>query len=77
METLAASLLALGVKRGDRVGIWSPNTPEWVLVQFTAYRAGAILVNLNPLYRSQELNYALTMVPLPIILLPNNTQMQN
>ena len=48
LDQLAAGLLALGVYKGDRVGIWSPNKPEWVLAQFATARIGAILVNINP-----------------------------
>ncbi len=58
-DTVAAGLLASGVKKGDRVGIWSPNCPEWVAVQFGTARIGAILVNLNPAYRVTELEYVL------------------
>jgi len=56
----ARSLLALGVKRGDRVGIWSANAAEWVVTQYAAAKAGAILVNINPAYRTHELEYVLT-----------------
>ena len=55
----ARALLASDVERGDRVGIWSPNAVEWVVVQFATAKIGAILVNLNPDYRSHELEYAL------------------
>jgi fatty-acyl-CoA synthase len=55
----ARALLALGVERGDRVGIWSPNTAEWVITQYAAAKAGAILVNINPAYRLRELEYVL------------------
>jgi fatty-acyl-CoA synthase len=55
----ARALLALGVERGDRVGIWSPNTAEWMITQYAAAKAGAILVNINPSYRVRELEYAL------------------
>jgi len=55
----ARALLALGVQRGDRVGIWSPNVAEWVITQYAAAKVGAILVNLNPAYRLRELEYAL------------------
>src|SRR5690349_14884134 len=55
----ARSLLALGVKSGDRVGIWSANVAEWVITQYAAAKAGAILVNINPAYRARELEYAL------------------
>src|SRR5262249_25655075 len=55
----ARALMALGVERGDRVGIWSPNTAEWVITQYATAKAGAILVNINPAYRLRELEYAL------------------
>ena len=56
---LARALLASGVRQGDRVGIWSPNRFEWVLMQFASARIGAILVNINPAYKAAELRYAL------------------
>ena len=59
VERCARGLLAAGVTRGDRVGIWSPNNAEWVVVQFATAKVGAILVNVNPSYRSHELEYAL------------------
>lgn len=62
VDRLAAGLLALGLEKGDRVGIWSPNRLEWVLVQFASARIGAILVNINPAYRLSELDYALNKV---------------
>ncbi|HEU5255669.1 MAG TPA: AMP-binding protein, partial [Vicinamibacterales bacterium] len=58
--TLARALLASGIKRRDRVGIWSPNRFEWVITQFATARIGAILVNINPAYKTSELQYALT-----------------
>jgi len=61
-DDVAAGLLALGIGRGDRVGIWAPNCVEWLLVQFGTARIGAILVNINPAYRSSELEYALNKV---------------
>src|SRR5689334_23451355 len=60
VDSLARGLLALGVAKGERVGIWAPNVPEWVLVQYATARIGAILVNINPAYRSHELSYVLT-----------------
>src|SRR5215470_11187345 len=57
--TLGRALLASGVQKGDRVGIWSPNRFEWVITQFAAARIGAILVNVNPAYKTSELQYAL------------------
>ena len=59
VDTFAAGLLALGLKRGDRIGIWSPNNAEWVLAQFATAKAGLILVNINPAYRVAELEYVL------------------
>ena len=62
VDALAAGFLALGLKQGDRVGIWSPNRLEWVLTQFATARIGVILVNINPAYRVTELEYALNKV---------------
>lgn len=62
IDRLAAGLLALGLEKGDRVGIWSPNRYEWVLTQFATARVGLILVNINPAYRLVELEYALNKV---------------
>lgn len=59
VDRLAAGLLSIGVYKGDRVGIWSPNRPEWLLAQFATARIGAILVNINPSYQTNELEYAL------------------
>ncbi|WP_320671500.1 AMP-binding protein [Patulibacter defluvii] len=59
VDEVARGLLARGVGRGDRVGIWSPNRAEWTLVQYATARIGAILVTINPAYRSSELRYAL------------------
>ena len=59
---LAAGLLALGLERGDRIGIWALNRSEWVLMQFASARAGLVLVNINPAYRTHELQYALELV---------------
>src|SRR5882724_6992745 len=59
VDAFAAGLLALGLKRGDRIGIWSPNNAEWVITQFATAKAGLILVNINPAYRLAELEYAL------------------
>ena len=58
-EEVARGLMARGVKKGDRVGIWSPNRYEWVIVQYATAAMGAILVNINPAYRTSELEYAL------------------
>ncbi|MFD2189816.1 AMP-binding protein [Pistricoccus aurantiacus] len=55
----ARALMAIGVDKGDRVGIWSPNCAEWAITQFATAKLGAILVNINPSYRSHELDYVL------------------
>ncbi|HEY2000197.1 AMP-binding protein [Paraburkholderia sp.] len=62
VDIFAAGLAALGIVRGDRVGIWSPNRVEWLLTQFATARIGAVLVNINPAYRLAELEYALNKV---------------
>jgi fatty-acyl-CoA synthase len=59
VDAVARGLMAAGIERGDRVGIWSPNRAEWVLVQYATAKVGAILVNVNPAYRTHELGYAL------------------
>ncbi|WP_261511140.1 AMP-binding protein [Chryseobacterium paludis] len=57
--TVAKALISLGVKSGDRIGIWSANRYEWVLLQYATARIGTILVNINPAYRTHELTYVL------------------
>ncbi|MFB9145728.1 AMP-binding protein [Halomonas alkalicola] len=59
VDQAARALLALGVTKGDRVGIWSPNCAEWTITQFATAKIGAVLVNINPSYRTHELEYAL------------------
>lgn len=59
-DRVARGLSALGIRRGDRVGIWSTNCIEWIMLHMGAARAGAALVNVNPAYRSHELQYTLT-----------------
>jgi fatty-acyl-CoA synthase len=61
-DELAAGLLGLGLKPGDRVGIWSPNCAEWTVAQFATAKAGLVLVNINPAYRTAELEHALRTV---------------
>ncbi|WP_226346279.1 AMP-binding protein [Agilicoccus flavus] len=60
VDALARGLMARGVDAGDRVGIWAPNCPEWTLLQYATAKIGAILVNVNPAYRSHELAYVVT-----------------
>ncbi len=59
VDACAKALLALGVKKGERVGVWAPNCAEWTITQFATSKIGAILVNINPAYRLHELEYAL------------------
>jgi fatty-acyl-CoA synthase len=62
VEVVARGMIAWGLKRGERIGIWAPNGVEWLLTMFGAARAGLILVNLNPAYRTSELEFALRLV---------------
>jgi fatty-acyl-CoA synthase len=59
VDGLAAGMLEAGLRKGDRLGVWSPNRAEWVLVQYATAKVGVILVNINPAYRPTELEYAL------------------
>ncbi|XXX73599.1 AMP-binding protein [Sorangium sp. So ce134] len=67
--SLARALMATGVDRGDRVGIWAPNRFEWVVAQYATARLGAVLVNINPAYKTAELRYALTQSGVRTLLL--------
>jgi fatty-acyl-CoA synthase len=68
-SVIARGLLALGVEVGDRVGIWSPNRYEWVIAQYASARIGAILVNINPAYKTQELGFVLRQSGTRVLLL--------
>ena len=59
VDQCARALMALGVQKGDRIGIWAPNCAEWCITQFASAKLGAILVNINPAYRVNELSYVL------------------
>ncbi len=59
VDRVARALLALGLEKGERVGIWAPNCAEWALVQYATAKLGVVLVNINPAYRTSELDYAL------------------
>lgn len=69
VDRLATGLLELGLCPGDRIGIWSPNRPEWLLVQFASARAGLVLVTVNPSYRADELRHALNLVGMRALVL--------
>ncbi len=68
VDALARGLIAAGIEVGDRVGMWAPNCAEWTLVQYAAAKVGAILVNVNPAYRTHELAYALNQSGLVLLL---------
>ncbi len=68
-DEMAAGLLALGIRRGNRVAIWSPNREEWLIAQFGTARIGAILVNINPAYQADELDYALNKVRARVLIM--------
>jgi fatty-acyl-CoA synthase len=71
-NTLARGLLAAGIGTGERVGIWSPNCPEWVLLQYATAKMGAILVNINPAYRTHELAYVLRQAGIRLLVSAEN-----
>ena len=66
---ISKGLVAFGIKKGDRVGIWSPNRFEWVIIQFATARIGAIMVNVNPAYKAQELKYALNQSEVSLLVM--------
>lgn len=67
VDELARALLGRGVAKGDRVGIWAVNCPEWVLVQYATARVGAIMVNINPAYRAHELEFVLNQSGISVL----------
>ncbi|NKC03087.1 AMP-binding protein [Brucella haematophila] len=77
VDALAAGLLAIGLRPGERVGIWSPNNLEWILTQFATAKAGLILVNINPAYRAHELEYVLAKVECSALILAPSLKTSN
>jgi fatty-acyl-CoA synthase len=69
VQEAARALLALGVQRGEHVGIWATNWPQWAILQFAAAQVGAVLVNINPAYRAQELEYVLNQADITTLFL--------
>jgi fatty-acyl-CoA synthase len=67
VDALAFGLLGAGVRTGDRVGIWAPNVAEWVFVQYATAKIGAVLVNINPAYRTHELEYVLNQAGVSVL----------
>ncbi|XP_016355391.1 medium-chain acyl-CoA ligase ACSF2, mitochondrial [Sinocyclocheilus anshuiensis] len=76
VEQTAAGLLAVGLKRGDRLGIWGPNIYEWILMQFATAKAGIILVSVNPAYQLQEAEFALRKVQCNAVVCPTQFKTQ-
>ena len=76
-DELARGLMALGVRHGDRVGIWSTNNVEWVIAQFATPKIGAILVNLNPAYRSSEASFVLQQSGVSVLLVQMSHKASN
>ncbi|AIY19110.1 AMP-binding protein [Pimelobacter simplex] len=68
VDEVARGLIGLGIGKGDRVGMWAPNCAEWTIVQFGAAKAGAVLVNVNPSYRTHEFAYAVNQSGLRLLL---------
>ncbi|WP_430334199.1 AMP-binding protein [Rhodococcus sp. ACT016] len=68
VDAVAAGLLGIGIGKGDRVGIWAPNCAEWTMVQYATAKIGAILVNINPAYRSHELQYVLNQAGIRMLI---------
>src|SRR5690348_5133267 len=58
VDLFARGLIASGIEKGDRIGVWAPNCAEWTITQYAAAKIGAILVNVNPAYRTHEFSYA-------------------
>ncbi|KAM8946133.1 medium-chain acyl-CoA ligase ACSF2, mitochondrial isoform 2-T2 [Pelodytes ibericus] len=75
-ETLAAGLLALGLKKGDRLGMWGPNSYEWVLMQYASAQAGIILVSVNPAYQPKELEFVLKKTGCSALAFPSQFKTQ-
>jgi len=67
VDDVARGLIAIGLEKGDRLGIWAPNCPEWALVQYATAKIGAIMVNINPAYRLQELEYVLNQSGISVL----------
>jgi len=77
VNAFACGLLALGLQKGDRLAIWSPNCVEWTITQFAAFKVGIILVNFNPAYKSSELEYVLNKVSCKAIVLASQLKTTN
>ena len=77
VKKAAKALLALGAEKGDRVGIWAPNRFEWVIIQYATAYVGAILVNINPAYRKNELRFALNQSEIKYLIMSKGFRKTN
>ena len=77
VDGLARGLIAAGLEKGDRVGIWAPNCAEWTLVQYATAKAGIVLVNVNPAYRTHELAYAVNQSGLRLLIAASSFRTSN
>ena len=68
VNALARGLIGAGIEKGDRVGVWSPNCAEWTIAQYASAKIGAILVNVNPSYRTHEFTYAVNQSGLRLLI---------
>ena len=75
VDNLASNLAWLGLEPGDRIGIWSQNNAQWLLIQLASAKAGLILVNLNPAYQRNELKYALNKVQCKALIVARGQQL--
>ncbi|XP_031416732.1 medium-chain acyl-CoA ligase ACSF2, mitochondrial isoform X2 [Clupea harengus] len=76
VDQAAAGLLAIGLKKGDRLGMWGPNTYEWILMQFATAKAGIILAAVNPAYQLQEVEFAMRKVGVSAVVCPTQFKTQ-
>jgi fatty-acyl-CoA synthase len=77
VRQLATGLLGAGIRPGDRVGIWSPNIPEWTITQYATAEIGAILVTINPAYRAHELEYVLNQSEVRMVVAADSFKTSN
>src|SRR3990170_5242023 len=68
VNALARGLIGAGIEKGDRIGVWSPNCAEWTIAQYASAKVGAILVNVNPSYRTHEFSYAVNQSGLRLLI---------
>ena len=74
VDTFARGLIARGLAKGNRVGIWSPNSAEWVIVQYATAKVGVVLVNVNPAYRAHELTFVLNQSGVSLLVVAQATE---